>query len=100
MLSDIRIYYECESKIEKPIRRIAVWHHETCRVTNGDPKVRIFLSYLYMYNGFTFLLTTGFIYLFIYLFIYIFIYLFQNELAKVPEYAKMIHVTTLLDALG
>ena len=42
----IRIYHECESRIEKSVPRIAVWHHEACRVTtNGDPGVRIFLSY-------------------------------------------------------
>ena len=40
---DIRICHECESRIEKSVPRIAVWHHEACQVmTNGDPKGRIF----------------------------------------------------------
>ena len=42
----IRIYHECEGRIEISVPRIAVWHHEACRVmTNGDPEGRIFLSY-------------------------------------------------------
>ena len=28
---NIRIYHECEGRIEKPVPRIAVWHHEACR---------------------------------------------------------------------
>ena len=65
------IYHECEGSIEKSVLRIAVWHHEACRVmTNGDPNVQIFLSYPHTNNGFFFLLTTD---LFIYLFIYLFI---------------------------
>ena len=44
----IRIYHECEGKIEKSVLRIALWHHEACRVmTNGDPEGHIFLSYPY-----------------------------------------------------
>ena len=36
---NIRIYPECEGRIEKSALRIAVWHHEACRVmTNGDPE--------------------------------------------------------------
>ena len=59
----IRIYHE--GKVEKLVPRIAVWHHEACRVmTNGDPEGRIFLSYPQTNNGFYFLLTTVFIYLF------------------------------------
>ena len=62
----IRIYHECEGTIEKSVPRIAVWHHEACRMmTNGDPKGQIFLSYPHTNNGFFFLLTTVFIYLFI-----------------------------------
>ena len=62
----IRIYHECEGGIEKIVPRIAVWHHEACRVmTNGDPKGQIFLSYPHTNNGLFFLLTTVFIYLFI-----------------------------------
>ena len=62
----IRIYHECEGKIEKSVLRIAVWHHEACRVmTNGDPEGRIFLSYPHTNNGFFFLAHQCF-YLFIY----------------------------------
>ena len=36
-LGIIRIYHECEGRIEKSVPRIAVWHHEACRVmTSGD----------------------------------------------------------------
>ena len=57
----IRIYHECESKIEKSVPRIALWHHEACRViTNGDPEGRIFLSLPYTNSRFFFLLTTVF----------------------------------------
>ena len=43
---NIRIYHECEGRIEKPIPRIAVWNHEACPVmANGDPEGRILLSY-------------------------------------------------------
>ena len=42
----IRIYHECEGRIEKSVPRITVWHHQACRVmTNGDHEGRIFLSY-------------------------------------------------------
>ena len=59
----IRIYHECEGRIEKSVPRIAVWHHKACRLmTNGDPEGQIFLSYPHMNNGFFFLLTTVFIY--------------------------------------
>ena len=62
----IRIYHECEGRIEKSAPRIAVWHHEACRVmSNCDPEGRIFLSYPHTNNGFFFLLTTVFIFLFI-----------------------------------
>ena len=75
----IRIYHECEGRTIKSDQRIAVWHHEACRVmANGDPEGRIF-----------FLLTT------------LFIYLFYNKLPEVPEYTKMqFHMMTLLDVLG
>ena len=40
----IRIFRE--GRIEKSVPRIAVWHHEACRVmTNGDLEGRIFQSY-------------------------------------------------------
>ena len=62
----IRIYHECVGRIEKSFLRIAIWHHEACRViTNGDPEERISLSYPLTNNGLFFLLTTVFI-LFIY----------------------------------
>ena len=61
--NNIRIYHECEGRIEKSILRITDWHHEACRVmTNGDPEGQIFLSYPHTNNGFFFLLTTVFIY--------------------------------------
>ena len=37
-IHNIRIYHECEGRIEKSVPRIAVWHLEACRVmTNVDP---------------------------------------------------------------
>ena len=34
----IRIYHECEGRIENSILRITFWHHEACQVmTKGDP---------------------------------------------------------------
>ena len=39
----IRIYHKSEERIEITAPRIAIWHHEACRVmTNGDPEGRIF----------------------------------------------------------
>ena len=59
----IRIYHECEGRIEKPVCRITVWHHKACQVmTNGDPEGQIFLSYPLTNNGFFFLFTTVFIF--------------------------------------
>ena len=41
----IRYFHECEGRIEKSAPRIAVRHHEACRVmTNDDPEGRIVLS--------------------------------------------------------
>ena len=58
--------HECEGGIEKSVPRIAVWHHEACRVmTKGDPEGRICLSYPHTNNGFFFWLNTVSIYLFI-----------------------------------
>ena len=60
----IYMHHECEGKIEKYVPRIAVWHHEACRVmTNGDPEGRTFLSYHHNNKRFFFLLTPAFIYL-------------------------------------
>ena len=51
----IRIYHECESRIEKSVLRIANWHHEACRMlTNGDSEGRIFISYPHTNNRFFF----------------------------------------------
>ena len=56
----LKIYHECEDRIEKSCPRITVWH-EVCRViTNGDIEGEIFLSYLHMNNGFFFMLSTVF----------------------------------------
>ena len=72
----IRIYHECEGRIEKYFPRIAIWHHEACRVmTNGDPLGQICLSYPHTSNGFFFFRITVFIYFFI-IFFYLFIHLF------------------------
>ena len=50
-LRNIRIYHECEGRIEKSVPRFAVLHHEACQVmTNGDPEGRIFLSYPHTTN--------------------------------------------------
>ena len=66
---NLRIYHECEGRIEKYVSRIVVWHHKACRVmTNCDPEGQIFLSYLYTNDGFFFLAHHCF-YLFIYSFI-------------------------------
>ena len=47
LLHIIRIYHESEGRIEKSLPRIAVWHHEACRVmTNGDPKGLIYCPIL------------------------------------------------------
>ena len=43
MVNNIRIYHECEGRIEKSVPKIAVWHNEACRVmTNGDPRDGLF----------------------------------------------------------
>ena len=73
---NIRIYHEFEGRIEKSVPRIAVWYHEARRVmTNGGPEGQFFLSYPHMNNGFSFLLTT--------------VFLFKNKLPEVPENAKI-----------
>ena len=60
-INHIRIYYECENRIEKSVPRITVWHHEACRVmTNGDPEGRIFRSYPHTNNRLFSLLTIVF----------------------------------------
>ena len=42
-LKNIRINHECVGRIEKSVPRIAIWHHEACRVmTNNDPEGQIF----------------------------------------------------------
>ena len=70
---NIRIYHECEGRIEKSGPRIAVWHHEACRVmTNSDPEGQILRSHRHTNNGFFFLLAA--------------VFLFKNKLPEVPEY--------------
>ena len=60
LIDNMRIYHECEGRIEKSIPKIAVG---ACRVmTNGDPEGQIFLSYPHTNNGFFFWLTTDFLY--------------------------------------
>ena len=72
---NIRIYHECEGRIEKSVLRITVLHHGACRVmTNGDPEGRIFYPTLTLKMDYfscspLFLSTLVFICLFI-LFIY------------------------------
>ena len=57
----MKIYYECEGRIENSVQRIAVWHQETCRVmTNVDPMDGFLYTSLTSNNGFFFLLTTVF----------------------------------------
>ena len=54
----IRIYHECEGRIDNSIPRINVWHHEACRVmTNCDHEGWIFISHPHKNNGFLLLLT-------------------------------------------
>ena len=72
----VRIYNECEGRIEKSVPMLSIWHHEACRVmTNDDLEGPIFLSYPHTNNGFFFLLTTSF-------------FLFQNKLPGVPEHVR------------
>ena len=83
LLDNIRIYHECEGMIEKSVRRIAVWHHEACRVmTNGDPEGRIFLSYpTRIMDSFSCLP----------------LFLFKKKIPEVLEYAKIhFHMLTSL----
>ena len=70
--------------IEKSVPRIAVWHHEACRVmTNGDPEGWIFLSYPHTNNG-SFSCSPLFFIL--------------KKLPVVSEYAKIqFHMMTSLD---
>ena len=65
-LQNIRIYHECEGRIEKYVTRIAVWHHEAFPVmTNSDPEGQIFLSYHHMNYDF---FSCSQLFLFIYIF--------------------------------
>ena len=46
LTEETRIHLECEGGIEKSVPRIAVWHHEACRVmTTGDPEGQIFVGH-------------------------------------------------------
>ena len=72
MSLSIRIYHECEGRIEKSVPRIAVWHHEACRVmTNGIPRDGFFYPTLTrIMDSFSYSPLFLCIYLFIYLFTY------------------------------
>ena len=60
-MANIRVYHECEGRIEKSVPRIAICHPKAYRVMpNGDPEGQIFLSNPHMSNTFFFLLTTVF----------------------------------------
>ena len=79
----IRIYHECEGRIEKSVPRV----HRLSSRGNGDPEGRIF-SILPSHE--LIMDTTDFIYLFI-----------QNKLPEVPEYAMMqFHMMAFLGVLG
>ena len=68
----VRIYHNCEGRVEKSVTRIAVWHHEACRVmTNSDPEGRIFhtLTRITFFFSCSPLLLFIIFYFFIYLFI-------------------------------
>ena len=57
----IRIYQECESRIEKSVLKITVWYHKACWVMmNGDPEGSIFLSCPHKNNGLFLLLVIEF----------------------------------------
>ena len=48
---NIRIYYECEARIEKSVPMITVRHHKACQMmTNSDCEGRIFLSHPHKNN--------------------------------------------------
>ena len=70
---NIRIYHECGCRTERSVPRIAVWHHEACRVmTKGDLEDRFFYHTLTQLMDCFSLLTTVFILFFLsiyYLFI-------------------------------
>ena len=58
----IKIYHECESRIEKSVPRITDWHHEAGRVmTSSDPEGQIYLSHTHTKNGIFFLLPIDFL---------------------------------------
>ena len=55
----MRIYHECEGRIEKSVLRMTDWHLKASRLmTKGDREWHIFLSHPHTNNGFFFLLTT------------------------------------------
>ena len=58
----IKIYHECEGRIEKSLPRITDWHPKACRVmTSGDREGQIFLSHTHTKNGIFFLLPIDFL---------------------------------------
>ena len=75
--SNIRIYHKCEGRLVKSVPRIAVWHHEACRVmTNGDPRDRFLYPTLKRIMDSCSCSP-------------LFFFLFKNKLSEVPETAKI-----------
>ena len=51
MVGIIRIYHECEGRIEKSVLRIIDWHYEACQMmTIGDQEGQVFLSHHHTIN--------------------------------------------------
>ena len=70
----IKIYHECVGRIENSVPRIAVWHHEACRVmTNGDCEGRIFFYPTLTRITDSFSCSPLFLFIYIFSFIYSFI---------------------------
>ena len=88
----MRIYHECEGRIEKSVPRIAVWRHEACReMKNGNPEGRIFF-----YPTLTRIMDS-----FSCSRLFLIIYLFQNKFPEDPEYARIrFNMMTLVDVMG
>ena len=73
-LKKIRIHHECEGRIEKSVLRIAVWHHQACRVMTVIPREGFFYPTLTPIKD-NFSCSP----------LFLFMYLFQNKLPEVPE---------------
>ena len=78
--NNIRIYHECEGRIEKFVPRIIVWHYEAFGVmTNSDPEGRIFYPTLTRIMD-SFLAHHKIPH-----------FVLKNRLPEVPEYVEMQH---------